>query len=70
MSIRSRFGVAAAAVILMAGASTAYAQGACSGGGKISKQIAKPMDAANKAIAARKWQEVLTRVREAEGTTG
>lgn len=71
MSIRSRLGVAAAAVILMAGASTAFAQGAgCTGGGKISKQIAKPMDAANKAIAARKWQEVLSRVREAEGTTG
>jgi hypothetical protein len=70
VSIRSRFGVAAAAVVLMAGAGTAHAQGGCTGGGKISKQIAKPMDAANKAIAARKWQEVLTRVREAEGTTG
>lgn len=70
MSIRSRFGVAAVAVVLMAGASSAFAQGGCTGGGKISKQIAKPMDAANKAIAARKWQEVLTRVREAEGTTG
>ena len=70
MSIRSRFGVAAAAVVLMAGASSAFAQGGCTGGGKISKQIAKPMDAANKAIAARKWQEVLTRVREAENTTG
>jgi tetratricopeptide (TPR) repeat protein len=54
----------------MVSAGTAFAQGACSGGGKISKQIAKPMDAANKAIQARKWQEVLTRVREAEGTTG
>ncbi|HUQ10268.1 MAG TPA: hypothetical protein VM146_08120 [Steroidobacteraceae bacterium] len=71
MSIRSRFCVAAAAVFLMAaGANTAFAQGACSGGGKISKQIAKPMDAANKAIQARKWQEVLNKVREAEGTTG
>jgi len=71
VSIRSRFGVATAAVFLMAaGANTAFAQGACTGGGKISKQIAKPMDAANKAIAARKWQEVLTKVREAEGTTG
>jgi tetratricopeptide (TPR) repeat protein len=70
VSIRSRFGVAAAAVFLMAGANSAFAQGGCTGGGKISKQIAKPMDAANKAIAARKWQEVLTRVREAENTTG
>ncbi len=72
MSIRSRFGVAAAAVFMMAAGATttAYAQGACSGGGKISKQIAKPMDAANKAIQARKWQEVLNQVRAAEGTTG
>jgi hypothetical protein len=71
VSIRSRFGVATAAVLLVAaGAGTAFAQGACTGGGKISKQIAKPMDAANKAIAARKWQEVLNKVREAEGITG
>jgi len=70
VSIRSRFGVAAAAVVLMVGAGSAFAQGGCTGGGKISKQIAKPMDAANKAISARKWQEVLTRVREAEQTTG
>src|SRR5690349_12769558 len=55
---------------MAAGANVAFAQGACSGGGKISKQIAKPMDAANKAIQARKWQEVLNKVREAEGTTG
>jgi tetratricopeptide (TPR) repeat protein len=72
VSIRSRFGVATAAVFLMAtAAGPAFAQGAgCTGGGKISKQIAKPMDAANKAIQARRWQEVLSRVREAENTTG
>jgi tetratricopeptide (TPR) repeat protein len=56
--------------MMAAGATTAHAQGACTGGGKISKQIAKPMDAANKAIQARKWQEVLNQVRAAEGTTG
>ena len=55
---------------MAASATPVFAQGACTGGGKISKQIAKPMDAANKAIQARKWQEVLTRVREAEQTTG
>jgi tetratricopeptide (TPR) repeat protein len=72
VSIRSRFGVATAAVLMMAAGATttAFAQGACSGGGKISKQIAKPMDAANKAIQARKWQEVLNQVRAAEGATG
>ena len=72
MSIRSRFGVAAAAVLMIgaAASNTAMAQGGCTGGGKISKQIAKPMDAANKAIQARKWQDVLKHVREAEGATG
>ena len=73
MSIRSRFGVAAAAILLMGAAGTALAQGAqnsCPPNSKMSKQIAKPMDAAQKAINARKWQEVLARVREAEQTTG
>ena len=72
MTIRSRFGVATAAVLMMAAAATttAYAQGACTGNGKISKQIAKPMDAAQKAISSKKWNEVLARVREAEGVTG
>jgi tetratricopeptide (TPR) repeat protein len=72
VSIRSRFGVAAAAVLMIgaAASTTALAQGGCTGGGKISKQIAKPMDAANKAIQARKWQDVLKHVREAEGATG
>jgi Tetratricopeptide repeat len=50
--------------------STVAAQGACTGGGKISKQIAKPMKAAQDAQNARKWQEVLTRTREAESTPG
>ena len=49
----------------------AAAQGAgCTGGGKISKQIAKPMIAAQEAMKNRKWQDVLARVREAEGTAG
>jgi tetratricopeptide (TPR) repeat protein len=51
--------------------STANAQGAgCTGGGKISKQIAKPMAAAQDAMKAKRWQEVLTRTREAEGVAG
>ena len=70
MSIRSRFSVAAAAILMVCAGSAAYAQGGCTGGGKISKQIAKPMDAAQKAINARRWQEVLTHVAEAEKTTG
>jgi len=70
VTIRSRLGVAAAAILMLGAAGGAFAQGACTGGGKISKQIAKPMDAAQKAISAKKWQEVLARVKEAEGTTG
>jgi len=49
----------------------AAAQGAgCTGGGKISKTIAKPMKAAMEAQTARKWQEVLAKVKEAETTPG
>jgi tetratricopeptide (TPR) repeat protein len=44
--------------------------GACTGGGKISKTIAKPMTAAQDAIKAKKWQEALTRLRESESTPG
>jgi tetratricopeptide (TPR) repeat protein len=71
--IRSGFGIAAAAIgfVALGSVSTAYAQGAaCTGGGKISKQIAKPMAAAQDAMRARKWQEVLSKTREAEGTAG
>jgi hypothetical protein len=51
--------------------STALAQGAgCTGGGKISKQIAKPMAAAQEAMKAKRWQEVLTKTKEAESTPG
>jgi len=71
--IRSGFGIAIAAIgfVALGSISTAYAQGAgCTGGGKVSKQIAKPMKAAQDAMQARKWQEVLNRTREAESTAG
>ena len=73
MLIRSGFGIAAAAIgfVALGSVSTAYAQGAsCTGGGKISKQIAKPMAAAQDAMKARRWQEVLAKMREAEGVAG
>jgi tetratricopeptide (TPR) repeat protein len=73
VSIRSGLVIAAAAVgILGAGISApASAQtAACTGGGKISKQIAKPMIAAQEAQRAKKWQDVLSRVRDAENTPG
>ena len=51
--------------------SPAAAQGAgCTGGGKISKQIAKPMAAAQEAMKAKRWQDVLAKTREAESTPG
>jgi tetratricopeptide (TPR) repeat protein len=49
----------------------AAAQGAgCTGGGKISKTIAKPMTAAQEAMKAKRWQEVLNKVKEAEAVPG
>ncbi len=72
MAIRSGLTIAIATIGIMGFgvSSTAAAQGACTGGGKISKQIAKPMKAALDAQGARKWQEVLARTREAESTPG
>ena len=73
MSIRSGLGIAfAATAILGLGFSApAAAQGAgCTGGGKISKTIAKPMTAAQEAMKAKRWQDVLNRVREAEAVPG
>ncbi len=69
MLIRSGFGVAVAAIgfIGLVSASPAFAQGGvCTGNGKISKQIAKPMAAAQDAQKAKKYQEVLAKTREAE----
>ena len=72
VSTRWSLGIAIAAVAIVgaAGPRNALAQAGCSGNGKISKQIAIPMDAANKAMKARRWQEVLNKVREAQGVTG
>ncbi len=72
MHMRSGLLVAVAAIgIIGAGwAAPAAAQGACTGGGKISKQIAKPMAAAQEAQKARRWQDMLAKVREAEQTPG
>ena len=71
VSIRSGLVIAVATLgILGAGwATPAAAQGACAGQ-KISKQIAKPMKAAMEAQTARKWNEVLAKVKEAEAVPG
>jgi hypothetical protein len=73
VSIRSGLGIAAAAIGFIALGSTtpALAQGAgCTGGGRMSKTIAKPMAAAQDALKAKKWQEVLNKTREAESVPG
>jgi hypothetical protein len=58
--------------ILAAGwSSPAAAQSAaCTGNGKISKQIAKPMVAAQDAMKAKKWQEALSKLREVDAVPG
>jgi tetratricopeptide (TPR) repeat protein len=72
VSIRWSLGVASFAIAIIGAVApgTALAQAGCSGNGKISKQIAKPMAAANDAMKARRWQDVLNKVREAKGITG
>jgi len=63
-------GIAAIGFLGMGLSSTAAAQGACPAGSKISKQIAKPMIAAQEAMKKRNWQDMLTKVREAESVPG
>jgi len=72
VAIRSGLAITLAAIGMMgAGISTAQAQsGACTGGGKVSKQIAKQMSAAQDANKAKRYQEALTKMREAEGVPG
>ncbi len=66
MKWRMGFAVVALGIVGVGSVSTANAQNAgCTGGGKMSKQIAKPMSAAKDAIKIKKWQEVLARTREA-----
>jgi tetratricopeptide (TPR) repeat protein len=59
-------GILGAGLMSPAAAQTA----ACTGGGRISKQIAKQMVAAQDAMRARKWQEALAKLREADAVPG
>jgi tetratricopeptide (TPR) repeat protein len=73
VSIRTGLVIAVASVgILAAGwsAPAAAQSAACTGNGKISKQIAKQMVAAQDAMKAKKWQESLSKMREAEAVPG
>jgi len=63
--------VASIGILAVGWSSPAAAQtAACTGGGKISKQIAKQMVAAQDAMKAKKWQETLAKLREAEAVPG
>lgn len=72
MSIRNGLLIAATIGILSVGltAPVAAQTAACTGGGKISKQIAKQMVAAQDAMKAKKWQESLNKLKEAEAQPG
>jgi TolA-binding protein len=73
VAIRTGLVIAVASIgVLAAGwSSPASAQSAaCTGGGKISKQIAIPMIAAQDAMKAKKWQESLNKLKEAEAQPG
>jgi tetratricopeptide (TPR) repeat protein len=72
VSIRNGLMTAATiAIVSMGWAATATAQtAACTGGGKISKQIAKQMIAAQDAMKAKKWQDSLNKLKEAEAQPG
>ncbi len=71
MAIRSLAITLTAIGLMGAGLTTAQAQsGSCTGGGKVSKQIAKQMSAAQDANKAKRYQEALTKMREAEGVPG
>jgi tetratricopeptide (TPR) repeat protein len=72
VSIRTGLVIAIASIgILAAGwSSPAAAQSAACANGKVSKQIAKQMSAAQDAMKARKWQESLAKMKEAEAVPG
>jgi tetratricopeptide (TPR) repeat protein len=73
VAIRTGLVIAVASIGVLAAAwsAPAAAQTAgCTGGGKISKTIAKPMIAAQDAMRAKKWQEALNKLKEAEAQPG
>jgi len=72
VSIRNGLMIAATIGILSAAfsAPAAAQSAACTGGGKISKTIAKQMVAAQDAMKAKKWNESLNKLKEAEAQPG
>jgi tetratricopeptide (TPR) repeat protein len=71
VSIRNGLVIAATVGILSVGfSSSALAQTAACANPKISKQIAKQMSAAQDAMKAKKWQDSLSKMKEAEAVPG
>jgi tetratricopeptide (TPR) repeat protein len=70
MSIRQSIRIAFVALAVAASGSAFAAQGAGCPNGKMSKQIAKPMSAANEALQKKKWRDVLAKTKEAKAVTG
>ena len=71
MSIRNGLVIAATIGILSVGfSSSALAQSAACANPKISKQVAKQMSAAQDALKAKKWQDSLNKMKEAEAVPG
>jgi tetratricopeptide (TPR) repeat protein len=71
VSIRNGLVIAATFGILSVGfSSSALAQSAACSNPRISKQIAKQMSAAQDAMKAKKWQESLNKMKEAEAVPG
>ena len=71
MSIRNGLVIAATIGILSVGfSSSALAQSAACSNPKVSKQIAKQMSAAQDAMKAKKWNESLNKMKEAEAVPG
>jgi tetratricopeptide (TPR) repeat protein len=70
MTIRSSIRIAFFS-LLLAGAGSAFAtQGTACPNAKVSKQIAKPMVAAQEALKKAKWRDVLARTKEARAVQG
>jgi tetratricopeptide (TPR) repeat protein len=72
VSIRNGLVIAATIGIISVGmiAPAAAQTAACTGGGKISKTIAKQMIAAQDAMKAKKWQDSLNKLKDAEAQPG
>ena len=72
MSIRNGLVIAASIGILSVGlcAPAAAQSAACTGNGRISKTIAKQMIAAQDAMKAKKWQDSLNKLKDAEAQPG